>query len=164
MKIEIVDADIMSPADFAAFVDLEKQFAKHYEKLGVGKQYGRLPFDRLTETAHELEFDHYFGGGDSLFVFAKQGDQYIGYLAGYVKDLPPDYQVRQVGFLDSVIVAEDCRGSGVGRLLCDYFYNWLRSKGIYFCQLAVKIENQEAVALYKKWGFTVEGLRMWKEI
>ncbi len=87
--------------DFAGFQKLEAEFDEHYTALGVGKQYVR----NQVISDDRAEFDDYLQDG-MFFVFAKEGDDYAGYLAGNIKDMPRGYDMKKIGFLDSLIVAK----------------------------------------------------------
>ena len=163
-SVEIVNAGMMA-ADLHAFIVLEREFAEHYDLLGVGKQYGLIPFPGIPPNEHLVKYLSYFEDGENgFFVFAKAEGKYLGYLAGHIEEMPPGYQVKRIGFLDSVIVNEGCRGLGIGQLLRDHFYAWLQSKQIDFCQLTVKVENNRVNELYKKWGFKTDEYRMSKPL
>lgn len=57
-----------------------------------------------------------------------------------------------------MVVAEDCRGKGVGSSLInamqDVCENWLAVRRI---ELEVYTDNEQAIRLYKKHGFSIEG-------
>lgn len=150
-------------ADFNAFIGLEQQFSRCYDSLGVGKHYGRVQAEQIPISDHWLEFLNGFRQG-SIFIYAEIDGNVCGYLMGLIEEMPTDYRTPNVGFLDSIIVAEDYRGQGVGQALRDHFFAWLKSNSIEFCQLTVKTENHAAITLYQKWGFATDELRMWKKI
>jgi ribosomal protein S18 acetylase RimI-like enzyme len=61
-------------------------------------------------------------------------------------------------------VLTEYRGRGISTKMRDAFYKWLKEQDVHFCKLAVKVKNQEAFEIYKKWGFEVDEYRMWKKI
>ncbi|MBP9856231.1 MAG: GNAT family N-acetyltransferase [Candidatus Pacebacteria bacterium] len=148
--------------DFQTFLRLEKEFNTYYDKLGVGDQYVRVPADEISDEEYKKEFLSYFEGG--YFMWAKEGDEYVGYITGSVENLPSGYKDGQVGHLDSVIVTEKYRHQGMGKIMIESLFEWFREQGIEICQLHVKSKNTEAVDYYKKRGFEVDNLRMWKKI
>jgi ribosomal protein S18 acetylase RimI-like enzyme len=62
------------------------------------------------------------------------------------------------GFLTIGIVAEN-RGKGIGTRLIDGAIEAARARGLTRLELIVREENAAAVALYKKTGFAIEGLK-----
>ena len=57
-------------------------------------------------------------------------------------------------------VAKDCRENGIGSCLIGTLIEWARStKAIEKINLSVHSNNERAIALYKKMGFEVEGVR-----
>ncbi len=161
-QIKIVCAK-NTKADFKGFLKLEKEFSEYYTALGIGKQYKRMSFKEEPLSNHKTEFAEYLKK-DRFFIFAKNLDEYAGYLAGYIEKMHISYKMRRVGYLDSMIVAEKYRNQGIGKRLRDKFFHWLKSKGIAVCRLEVKAKNWQAIKLYKKWGFKVDELRLWKKI
>jgi GNAT superfamily N-acetyltransferase len=149
--------------DFQGFLKLEEEFDRHYVNLGVGEQYVRVPFTEQTETDKKKDFSEYLTK-DGFFLFAKEGDEYAGYIFGKCKDTSYSYKIRNIGYLDSTIVAEKYRGQGISTKMKDLFFDWLRSKDVTICQIHVNAKNPETLNIYKKWGFEVDELRLWKKI
>jgi ribosomal protein S18 acetylase RimI-like enzyme len=56
-------------------------------------------------------------------------------------------------------VAREYRGMGVGTALMDYAIRWARQRKVKKIVLSVFSTNRQAIALYKKFGFTSEGRR-----
>jgi len=56
-------------------------------------------------------------------------------------------------------VARKYRGMGVGTALMDYAVRWARVRKVKKIVLSVFSTNRKAIALYKKFGFTIEGTR-----
>lgn len=55
-------------------------------------------------------------------------------------------------------VLKDSWGIGVGNALMDYFFRWAASTGtVKKVDLEVRDDNTAAIALYKKWGYKIEG-------
>jgi len=56
-------------------------------------------------------------------------------------------------------IAREYRGMGVGSALMDYAVRWARKRKVKKIVLSVFSTNKRATALYKKFGFAVEGTR-----
>lgn len=153
-----------SEEHLAAFVTLEKEFTQHYVDLRIGEQYGRILPENLSRETLKSEFDEYLQKTDGVFFFAKEDGTFVAYIAGHIEPMPQGYELKKVGVISSMAVLATHRGLGIGTKLKDFFFAWLRSKGITMCQLYVKPENTEALKLYERWGFTVDEYRLWKPV
>jgi RimJ/RimL family protein N-acetyltransferase len=57
-------------------------------------------------------------------------------------------------------VAREWRGRGVGSALLVAAIDWARDRGLHKLSLSVFVHNTAAIALYRKFGFVEEGLRV----
>lgn len=57
-------------------------------------------------------------------------------------------------------VAREWRGRGVGSALLEAAIAWARERGLHKLSLSVFPHNAAAIALYRKYGFVEEGLRV----
>jgi GNAT superfamily N-acetyltransferase len=152
---------------FALFLKLEEQFYQHYSSIGIGEQYGRLTFDQIPVELTRSEFDRYCTGDGhpkSYFMFAFDGATCVGYYNGWIKEKSGWYRMREIAHLESLIVAAEHRGKGYSTLMAKDFFAWARTKGVTICQLEVWAKNVDAIDIYKKWGFEIDELIMWKKI
>ncbi len=67
----------------------------------------------------------------------------------------PYFGFGEIGML----VARDWRGRGVGSALVAASIDWSRENGLHKLSLSVFPQNKAALALYRKFGFEVEGRR-----
>lgn len=134
----------MEPGDFEA---VQRIF------VGAGMAWGtlQLPFPsveewrkRLAEPAEGL-----------LSLAACVEEEVVGMLGIHM--FPDQPRRRHVGQL-GMAVRDDCQGQGVGTALMaaaiDLADNWLNLRRL---ELEVFVDNEAAMALYKKLGFTIEG-------
>ena len=80
----------------------------------------------LGEHFEEILGQYLAGGGHCVFV-GLIGGRIVGVLVGSHR-LDIDYECR-AGFVDALIVAEEHRRQGIGRLLLSRFEEWARGKG-----------------------------------
>lgn len=64
-------------------------------------------------------------------------------------------ELKQNAFLTLIVVEENSRGEGLGKLLLETSINDLISKGFNNYQLEVEQSNEKAFELYKKYGFQI---------
>ncbi|SIE69910.1 O-sialoglycoprotein endopeptidase [Mycobacteroides abscessus subsp. abscessus] len=56
-------------------------------------------------------------------------------------------------------IKKDFRGQGIGYSLFQKLDSWAKEASLYRLELSVVSENENALALYKKAGFEVEGVK-----
>jgi ribosomal protein S18 acetylase RimI-like enzyme len=149
--------------DFQGFLKLEEEFDRHYVTLGVGEQFVRVSFSEKPEEAKRMEFEKNFKS-EAYFLFVKEGEEYVGYISGVIEENDQSYKARQLGIMDTIVVSEKYKGKGISNKMRDMFFEWLKSKNVNICQLHVIAKNVSALEIYKKWGFEIDELRLWKKI
>lgn len=92
----------------------------------------------------------------AIMLVAEAGGQIVGELS--LKAISPRRAVKHVATL-GMSVKQDWRGKGVGRALMTDAIAWAPSAGIKRIELYVYVRNAPAIALYERFGFTVEGRR-----
>jgi putative acetyltransferase len=116
----------------------------------------QLPFnnaqnwrERLTEMTAPSKVD--------LILVAERGGTIVGNAGLHPVSLPQQVRRRHVAML-GIAVLPEAQGQGVGTVLmqalCDYADRWL---GLLRIELTVYVDNAPAIALYRKFGFEMEG-------
>jgi ribosomal protein S18 acetylase RimI-like enzyme len=87
------------------------------------------------------------------FVFVAEEDgKLIGYISGYVAE--DEYVKPQLtGKIINIIVLGEHRNKGLGRLLFDRAESHLESRGVNYLTIKVHIDNTQALAAYRSFGF-----------
>jgi ribosomal protein S18 acetylase RimI-like enzyme len=84
---------------------------------------------------------------------AWQGEAAVGFaLVRILKDYY--YSIPYFGYIEQVIVTEKARSQGVGPLLLEACYQWLKSRNITTATLKVYGSNSEALSFYEREGFS----------
>ena len=78
-----------------------------------------------------------------------------GILAGYICPMT----LLDEGHILNVAVRSDYRGHGLGKLLMERVIRECRERGAEFVSLEVRSSNSSAIAVYRRVGFVVTGLR-----
>lgn len=95
------------------------------------------------------------------FLVAEVDGKVVGLLFFYVYHRENDTSVtRDVLFVDSMAVHEDFRGQGIGRALFDYVKAMAAEKHIDALELSVNAKNTDAMAMYRKYGFSEKNITM----
>lgn len=87
---------------------------------------------------------------DRYYVVADEAEV-LGYAGLWL--MPPDADVQ------TIAVAPNSRGRGIGSQLLEHLVGHARAAGARRLQLEVKAGNDEAIALYRRFGFEVLRLR-----
>ncbi len=111
-----------------------------------------LPFVPVARTEQKIlveSDDHY------MLVAIDRNDEILGALG---IALNPNIRMRHVAKIGPVVVHPAMKGKGIGSRLMeeaiDLADNWLN---VHRLELLVYAHNHAAIALYKKFGFSVEG-------
>ena len=88
---------------------------------------------------------------DVTFLVALDGEKQIGY-CGIVT-------VLDEGDIVKVAVSKEYQGQGVGTALMKELFRRMSKRGIRTIHLEVRESNHSAIALYRKMGFSEDGIR-----
>ena len=88
--------------------------------------------------------------GRDLYCLLMSGDQALAY--GLLRGWNEGHAVPRLG----LAVAPAERGRGLGTILMDFLHGAARSRGADRVSLRVHVENDRAVALYRRMGYSFE--------
>jgi ribosomal protein S18 acetylase RimI-like enzyme len=108
----------------------------------------------VSVTEQALLIDASLAEGDLMLVAEVDGDVAAELV---VRRRPGRYE-RHVGEV-AIVVSNMARGVGAGRALMETAVEWARAVGLAKLELSVFSGNQRAIALYRRIGFSDEGLR-----
>ncbi|MGN7476342.1 GNAT family N-acetyltransferase [Solibacillus silvestris] len=91
----------------------------------------------------------------SGFFVAQQNDEILAYLIVKAENLSRTSHRAVI----VVGVHSNSRGKGVGTQLFEYIIKWAKQAEIHRLELTVIESNEQAVKLYKKMGFEIEGIK-----
>jgi GNAT superfamily N-acetyltransferase len=114
--------------------------------------FERAP-EEVTVTLEEFE-DAGFGSNPVWKAFVVEGDnKIVGFAVYYVRY--STWKGRRL-YLEDLIVTEEYRGRGIGKLLFDRLFQETREIGFSGMVWQVLDWNEPAIQFYKKYGATVE--------
>ncbi len=109
----------------------------------------------LPEIKRE-EFDSMFNDSQLNFVAVESDGELLGHLA--INSTPKPRLKHSASF--GIAVAKTSRGKGVGRFLMEYLLSYCDEQlNLTRLELEVHANNVAALALYKSFGFEVEGTK-----
>lgn len=92
-------------------------------------------------------------GVQRTFIAVDAADRWVGLALVREDDEAPGDAV-----VNSMWVAPEARGLGVGRALCSACAEWARSRGFPVVRLTAKVGNAAAIGLYESLGFVRVGV------
>ncbi len=92
-----------------------------------------------------------------------------GVIVGYVRIRimevnTPGCVKRKMLLLDDLGVEESCRGQGIGSAMMEDVHALAKAFGCTDMQLSVYPQNDAALALYRKFGFTIRNINMQRKV
>jgi len=121
--------------------------------------------DPHMDTSWPAHHGHeYYGAAiadpDVLCLVAVAGDRVVGHLLGRLKGPNPVRPAVVGAELESVRVAEDQRGSGVGGELNDAFIAWAKERGVTEVTVHAFASNTSAIRFYRSHGYLPGSLQL----
>ena len=92
---------------------------------------------------------------DSLILVAEEAGEIVGFLSA---DRGQYKRIKHTAYI-VIGILEDYRGRGIGTTLFQALEKWRKEKKITRLELTVMCHNTSGIALYKKNGFEVEGIK-----
>ena len=116
-------------------------------------------------------FDRFFSGlADGNFLSKPGAQAFVATINGQacgVISFSPDrdyFTDHPRVYVDSLVLAQESEGKGVGRALLDYVERWAREHGFREVVLDVFAGNQRAIAFYERQGYRPDHIRMAKPL
>lgn len=105
----------------------------------------------FSEPWGETAFKDAFNSKIYQFFVAKSTDDVVGYIGMYTAD--------NIGFICNVAVKNNFRGNKIATNLIRNLISYSKSNSLKFITLEVRKSNFVAISLYKKFGFSLSGIR-----
>ncbi len=150
-------AAVVRPARSDEIDALEPLWQAFYRHQKVHGMLLDLPRDSFARWAASLRAS--LGRFTCLFVAEAEG-ALVGFLAGWVRTLPPYLGGYPVGFISDVYVSEEYRGVGVGRTLLEHAIEFFAAQKINRVELHVLALNENARSFYRNLGWKEELVQM----
>lgn len=119
-----------------------------YEHL---RQMAQIEQEAFDQPWSERMFIPEVEDENAYYLVGVRGDEVICY-GGF-------HKVLDEAHITNIAVRADSRGRGIGTLLMSELIARARLMGVKYMTLEVRDNNENAIKLYKSFGFTVEGIR-----
>lgn len=113
--------------------------------------------ERKTTTEQQRKQLEIFAQRNNSAIFVAEDEQ--GELVGYLIAIGGNTKKTKHSAYLVIGILEAYRGRGVGTRLFDRLDQWVIKSNISRLELTVVTENEAAIALYKKKGFEIEGVK-----
>lgn len=110
-------------------------------------------FSRIEEMFNRRQLRGLIANPRAIVVVAESKDRVLGWSAGLVHRHRQCYSGR----LYAIAVHPAAQGKRIGQRLIDCILHSLAMRGAQRIFLEVRVNNQEAINLYRKFGFTDQG-------
>ena len=98
---------------------------------------------------------------DGTFYVAETNDKVVGVLEIVFRHIEsPSHVTRDVIFIDTMAIDENCRGLGIGHQMFDFLKEMKQEKNFDAIELQVNARNRAPYEMYQKCGFTEKSINM----
>ena len=137
-------------SDADAFLDLCKTLDEETQFMMLESG------ERLTTVEQQRErIARYLSQNNQMIFVAENNNQLVGYLAA----IGGDYKRNKHSAHIVIGILQDFTGQGIGTRLFNNLESWSREQGIHRLELTVMAHNTNALGLYQKMGFQIEGTK-----
>lgn len=141
---------LIQESDAEKFLALKKRLDEETKFMMLEPGERRETFEQTSEHIRQVL------GTSNQAIFAAEMD---GALVGYASVEGGCYRRnRATGYIVAGVL-QRAAGRGVGTRLFAALIDWARQAGLHRLELTVMTHNERAVALYKKMGFEIEGVK-----
>ena len=135
------------------------QLADEGDDLAVQEMLGQLGYVFTVEEVRARLILLATSGKDPILL-AKQDSRVVGLIAMHCATML--HHREPVARITALVVRDDVRGKGIGRILVDAGTNLARQAGCSLMELTTAVHRIEAQAFYKALGFTASSLRFYR--
>jgi ribosomal protein S18 acetylase RimI-like enzyme len=145
--------------DLDQLLALWQELAKLH--VDLAPEFALVPGGEQSVRAHLAELlrdDH-----ERVFV-AEENGALIGFINGAVRENPPVFVERYIGYIADAIVTARSRRRGIGAQLVNTINAWFRERGVRIIHLTAATGNPISQAFWRKMGFVEYMTRMRSEL
>jgi len=90
---------------------------------------------------------------NSRLLVAIVDDKIVGYIFGWIKERPPVFKLKRVGYISDCFTIKEFRGKGIGEKLVQRMLAWFKTKKLNYAELVVTSRNKLGLTVWKDLGF-----------
>lgn len=101
-------------------------------------------------------YEQFLNKKDSCIIVAEdKNNNILGYGFGFIMDYGNVYD-NKVAQLDAMYIKPEYRKNGIARQIIQYFIEWSKKNKASYIELKVYNNNNKAIELYEKEGFSID--------
>ncbi|QTA37903.1 GNAT family N-acetyltransferase [Thermosipho ferrireducens] len=137
-------------SDALRFLELRK-------KLDEETQFMLLEAGERTTTVEEQRniIRNVLSRDNQIVFVVESGERLVGFIGGYGGGFRRNKHTVYI----VIGILQNFTGQGIGTRLFQKLEEWARSRKLHRLELTVMTHNKAAIALYRKMGFKIEGLK-----
>jgi len=89
----------------------------------------------------------------SRLLVAIIDDKIVGYILGWIKERPPVFRLKKIGYISDCFVVKKFRRKGIGEKLTQKMLTWFKTKRLNHVELVVTSKNKLGLTAWKNLGF-----------
>jgi len=137
------------PEEIGQIADLQRELMLHGKKIDPTyydmSKHARKRFVEFAKKKIENR--------DSRLLVAIVDDKTVGYILGWVKERPPVFKLKKVGYISDCFVIKKFRRKGIGEKLTQRMLTWFGTKKLNHVELVVISRNKLGLTAWKNLGF-----------
>lgn len=138
----------------ATLEDLDSILVLFYKLSISDSPYDKdVDLDWVNTDGGKKYFEEKINGTNGVCFVAEVDGQIVGYFTANKKELP-GYRLVTVADLENLVVDENFRNRGIGKILMDKFLSWAKEIGAKRASVNVFSANTKGIAFYNREGFT----------
>lgn len=145
--------------DLKDIVELSYKSAIYHKKLTLYYDLKKDAKDILTKSLKK----NIYSSNSCIFV-AEENKKIIGYLLLFKINRPEMFKIEKLGLIADIYVDEIKRKIGIGSMLVEECFKYLRKDNINFVEISVENSNKEAAIFWDKKGFKDFSIERYKKI
>lgn len=137
------------PEEVGQIADLQQDLMLHEKKIdSTFYDISKAARKRFIEFAKKK-----IENRNSRLLVAIADGKIVGYIMGWVKERPPVFKLKKVGYISDCFVAEKFRGKGIGDKLVQRMLAWFKIKKLNYAELVVTSRNKLGLTVWENLGF-----------
>ncbi|GMA64190.1 GNAT family N-acetyltransferase [Alicyclobacillus fastidiosus] len=136
--------------------DDSENYIELCKRLDQETQFMMLEPDERTINVQQQRdaINSLLATGNSMIFVAEDNGKLVGYIGAY----GGEFRRNKHKVYIVIGILQEYAGKGIGTSLFTETEKWAREIGVHRLELTVMVHNEAGLALYKKMGFTIEGI------
>ncbi|MEA2037586.1 MAG: GNAT family N-acetyltransferase [Nanoarchaeota archaeon] len=124
----------------------------------------QLPLKKNAKTLMEPFFTKNIRGKDSLVLVAEEDKKLVGYLMGFVRNIPPVYIEDKMAYISDGFVIKEYRNKSIMKKMIEESKSFFRNKKMKHIYLMADTTNKKGLISWKRIGFKEECKEMYMKL